>query len=305
MKISASLSFIFHVALILIAWLGLPSAKPLLNPEQIINVEIVQELEAPEDKPKPPRKVAALPPKPPPPPPLPKPEPKPEPVAEKAPAPEPVPEPEAVPIPKPKPKPVVKEIEKPEPPKAKPLPRPKVKPKPPPKVAAKPKPAPKKEKPKEDDFASVLKTVEKLESRAKPQKKVEKKDPDEFKKIAKLLDRQPRREERQSTLDAALSQSELDAVRRQIEQCWSLPAGARDAQNMVLEIRTVLNRDGRVRSAQIVDTQRVSRDPFFRAMAESALRAVLNPQCQPLRLPPEKYDEWQIMVLVFDPRGMF
>jgi hypothetical protein len=46
-------------------------------------------------------------------------------------------------------------------------------------------------------------------------------------------------------------------------------------------------------------------DPFFRSAAESALRAVLNPRCNPLRLPPEKYEQWQTMTLNFDPREMF
>ena len=66
-----------------------------------------------------------------------------------------------------------------------------------------------------------------------------------------------------------------------------------------------MNPDGRVRSASIVDTARATGDRFYRTMAESALRAVLNPRCQPLRLPADKYDEWRVMVLNFDPRGMF
>ncbi len=46
-------------------------------------------------------------------------------------------------------------------------------------------------------------------------------------------------------------------------------------------------------------------DADFRAAAESALRAVLNPRCHPFALPREKYDSWKTMTLVFDPKEMF
>jgi len=36
-------------------------------------------------------------------------------------------------------------------------------------------------------------------------------------------------------------------------------------------------------------------------LAESALRAVLNPRCQPFKLPPDRYEAWQVMELNFDP----
>jgi hypothetical protein len=45
-------------------------------------------------------------------------------------------------------------------------------------------------------------------------------------------------------------------------------------------------------------------DPFYRAAAESALRAVLNPQCSPLKLPPDKYEQWKILELTFNPKDL-
>jgi hypothetical protein len=45
-------------------------------------------------------------------------------------------------------------------------------------------------------------------------------------------------------------------------------------------------------------------DPYYQAAAESALRAVRNPQCQPLKLPLEKYSEWQTMSLSFNPKDI-
>ena len=84
-----------------------------------------------------------------------------------------------------------------------------------------------------------------------------------------------------------------------------LPAGAKEAENLSIEIKMAMNPDGTVRQARILDQNRLQSDPFFRAAAESALRAVLNPHCNPLKLPPEKYQQWQNMVLIFDPIQMF
>lgn len=102
-----------------------------------------------------------------------------------------------------------------------------------------------------------------------------------------------------------LAISEIDLVRQQVRECWSLPAGAREAEDLSIEIKMAMNPDGTVRQARILDQGRLQTDPFFRAAAESALRAVLNPRCNPLKLPPEKYQQWQNMTLIFDPQQMF
>ena len=56
--------------------------------------------------------------------------------------------------------------------------------------------------------------------------------------------------------------------------------------------------------APIVDTARAASDSFFRAAAESALRAVKNPNCSPLKVPLDKYDEWKTMTLTFNPKDL-
>ena len=108
----------------------------------------------------------------------------------------------------------------------------------------------------------------------------------------------------QSEVESPMTVSELDAIRRQIEACWNVPAGARDAENLVVDIRVVMNPDGTVRHASVVDRDRMARDSFFRATVESALRAVFNPRCNPLKLPPKKYKHWQTFTLSFNPKEM-
>ena len=100
-----------------------------------------------------------------------------------------------------------------------------------------------------------------------------------------------------------VTSSEVDALRAQIERCWHIPAGARDAENLVVEIRVFLNPDGSLRrEPQIVDDGRMAADPFFRTAAESAARAVLK--CEPFKMPIAKYPRWREIELKFDPREM-
>jgi outer membrane biosynthesis protein TonB len=105
-------------------------------------------------------------------------------------------------------------------------------------------------------------------------------------------------------LGAQLSASEMDMVREQIARCWNIPAGARDARDLVVEIKVTVQPDGNVEQATIVDQGRAAADPFFRAAAESARRALFNPLCRPLRLPPDKYEIWKNMVLDFSPKDL-
>ncbi len=98
--------------------------------------------------------------------------------------------------------------------------------------------------------------------------------------------------------------SEADALRQQLSQCWSIQAGARYAEDLVVEIRLTVNRDRTVQNAVIQDRYRYNADPAFRAAADSAVRAVLSPMCTPLRLPEEKYDGWKDIIVSFDPKDM-
>jgi hypothetical protein len=105
-------------------------------------------------------------------------------------------------------------------------------------------------------------------------------------------------------LGSQLSASEVDMIREQISRCWNIPAGARDAKDLVVEIRVAVLPDGTVQQATIVDQGRAAADPFFRAAAESARRAFFNPLCRPLRLPPDKYELWRDMVVDFSPKDV-
>ena len=46
-------------------------------------------------------------------------------------------------------------------------------------------------------------------------------------------------------------------------------------------------------------------DPSFRTAAEAAMRAVNNPDCSPLLLPADKYEQWKEINFTFDFSWMF
>lgn len=106
-------------------------------------------------------------------------------------------------------------------------------------------------------------------------------------------------------VDAIMSISEMDALRRRIYKCWIVPAGARGAKDLIVDVDMEIGRDGTVLKATVADTRRMETDSYYRAAGESARRAVLDPKCNPLPLPPDKYDQWKQLTLSFNPKDMF
>ncbi len=333
MRRGALLSSILHAVVIAAIYFGVPSLfSPDVSIEEPIPVTVYTVAEetnlptaAPEPEPEPkpepkheePPAPVELPPQPtvasiPPPPaePLPEPVRAPEPVVEPTPPvaePAPEPPPEVVPPP-PEPKKKAETPKPPPPPAPKPKPKAKPKPKPKPKAVAKvapppakpaPKPKPKAkpvEKPAPQQFASLLKN---LAAKERVQKK---KAEDVIKKAAAQAPAPVQAPVSRGARDEPLSLSVIDAIRRQVEDKWSVPVGARDAGDIGVEIRIFLEPDGTVKKAEIVDRARLGRpgEEVFRAVAESAVRAVRR--ASPLRnLPPEKYEQWREITFLFRP----
>ena len=237
-----------------------------------------------------------------------------------------------------KPAPLVEKIDKPNPvdeltpkvaPKreirtasAAPVPIPEVKP---------PEPKPEKAKaPEPDPIAEALKKEEakrkeeakkreeqKRKEEAKKKREEKKKQEQAFdpNQIAALLDK--RRAQRHAAAGAALnstpslglpsgnaatlSQSEIDALRAQIQACWNPPAGVVDAKELIVRIRLQLREDGSLSANPTLLNH--GSHPIFQIAAESAMRAIKR--CQPYTLPIAKYAVWRDVEVTFDPRDMF
>ncbi|MBQ4875290.1 MAG: cell envelope integrity protein TolA [Rickettsiaceae bacterium H1] len=95
----------------------------------------------------------------------------------------------------------------------------------------------------------------------------------------------------------------IESIGSQFIHCWSVPHGALNSGDMMVKINVELDSSGKVLAAELTDFKRYNRDSFFRAVADSALRAVY--MCSPLQgLSKEQYDLWKSIELVFDPQDM-
>lgn len=328
-------SVVLHVFVFLLSIFGLPWIdKPMEFPEPV-PVEIVDMSDmttrtadanpnpAPKpDKPPEPQKTPPPPPKsstPPPPQTAPETPPMPKAPPEDIKAPEPPKVEPIQPREAPKPPEPVKPLEPAPAPTPPPPPKPEPKKEEPPKPTP-PKPAPAKEEPKkpaeQPKKEQPVKTVEKTQE--KPKDKAESFDsvlknllnvPDQAKtdqptkanaKPTQTAEAQP-----DAPLADRLTVSEEDALRSQIARCWNVPVGARGAEGISVDVAVTMNEDGTVRSATVADRARMLADNSYKVMAESAVRAVLNPACQPFKLPKDKFATWQRFTFVFNPKDMF
>lgn len=208
-----------------------------------------------------------------------------------------------------------KPVEKPEPPKPEEREKP---------VAeAKPEPKPTPPPPEEKVEPIPDKQAEKREEKPKPvEKKVEKptpprKEPEKKtfdpKNIAALLDKAPdtarKNDALESTEDfespvtddpaAAMTMSEIDAVRQRVQRCWNIRdfAGSADADKLSATIRFSLNQDGSL--AGLPSVVNTSGGSLSRLFAERAIQAVQK--CAPYDfLPPDKFTSWRDMRLKFN-----
>jgi len=293
-------SGVLHIGVVLLAYMHLwdilfppPPVEETPIAVQLVNIAPETRATQPNPNPKPAEKPEEKPveaPKEPPKKPVQKEDPPPSPPPAPAPAPtvaqsEPTPTP---PAPQPKPEP-------PTPPPPPPPPAPSPKPEPPKVEPPKPEPPPRKPAPPDDkSFDAFLKNLAKRPE-AQPTQTPTKAAPQQQ---AARPSAQPA-----APLGPKLTTSEIDVVKQQIEQCWNPPSGAKQSHDLIVVISATVGPDGRVISAQIVSTERMG-DPFYRAAAESARRAVLNPSCSPLKLPPEKYEQWKDLTLTFNPKDL-
>ena len=113
---------------------------------------------------------------------------------------------------------------------------------------------------------------------------------------------EPVAEEEVSSENIRLTLNEIDAFRTQMRRCWNPPSGARNAEDLIVQVRVSLAPNGMISAGPKVMNRAQLGDPFFRAAAESVLRAIRR--CQPFEMPPEKYAAWRDIELKFDPGKM-
>jgi outer membrane biosynthesis protein TonB len=101
-----------------------------------------------------------------------------------------------------------------------------------------------------------------------------------------------------------LTATQIDLIRQTIRKCWYFPAGLENAEDLVVDVEMELSKEGKVVKAKVVDQGRMNHDSNFKIAAESALRAVMDPDCNHFQLPEDKYNEWKDITLSFNPKDM-
>jgi hypothetical protein len=106
---------------------------------------------------------------------------------------------------------------------------------------------------------------------------------------------------------SAMTMELRDALKNQIEQCmnWGSVAGAPNAQNIVVTVDLTLNPDGSVAQRPQLESESAAeagRDPYVRAAADAALRAIHV--CAPYKLPADRYAEWRDSQVNFSPKDV-
>lgn len=101
---------------------------------------------------------------------------------------------------------------------------------------------------------------------------------------------------------STLSQSEMDALRAQIQDKWNIIPGLADGGEIRITISMQLDRSGQIIGQPDV-TATGGSVATRQTLARSAKRAVL--QAQPYQLPIEKYETWSNVIVNFDPSELF
>lgn len=92
-------------------------------------------------------------------------------------------------------------------------------------------------------------------------------------------------------------------LQSQIYKCWSPPVGSPHPEKLIVQYRLHLNRDGTIaRAPELADTSQPLDNTYMRAAVEAARRAIYT--CAPFKLPANRYNQWQDIIFVFDPRAM-
>ena len=191
-----------------------------------------------------------------------------------------------------------------------------------------PEPEKPKEKPKEEPKkeAPSPEPVKKTEPVKEPPKEEPKKESSELDSLLKTLEKTkptPQTQSNQTENTDAKSQSTKDfdpnkpltvsehdfiisSIIKQIEPCWNIPAGAKDAQTLSVTARIYIDIDGTMSFKGIDNEDYYMSDPYRQVAADAVKRAVLDPRCNPLKeIPlPDRYQTWKKLKLEFDPSRM-
>ena len=319
LRIGVTVSAVLHIGILLFLLIGLPARIPQEPEPPETTVAMVFQgtaassmlaptparVPAPSKEAAPPAPPVTTPPKPQPadapPPPPPPPPPRPQTHVEPAP-PSPTP---PVPTPPPEPTPAPDIIRRPPPPPTPPAPTPPAKTEPPlplPPPLVPPPPAPpsttsqpnvtKNPAPNSSSVENTLEKLRQMQQQSQPPKA----------KANPTAGGAPNGGGNPQGDTAALSADQRGAIGDHVRECWTKDAGALDIEKQRVLLTVTTDAGGVARKADVSgeDVGRLA-DPRFRAFAERAVRAIMDPHCANLPLPSHVMGKVNVLTFRFSP----
>ncbi len=97
-----------------------------------------------------------------------------------------------------------------------------------------------------------------------------------------------------------------DALLAQMRECWNVPVGAPNPEQLIVQVRVFLAPDGSLAQPPLLEPATIAAEaanPYVQTAAQAALRAINV--CKPYKnLPAERYATWREIVMTFDPSKM-
>ena len=189
--------------------------------------------------------------------------------------------------------------------------------------APEPKPQPKEAPPPKDAVAVQPKKEEKKKEAQKPEPQPKSKKPDyNLKSLLASVEKvrqdapAPTPQEENNTealdngtegrMDQLLTVSDKDFIASRLRDCWNIDGGAQNIDEIVVEIRVLVNKDGSIRDVKIMNNMNL---PAFKSLSESARRAVYicaqKGEDSPFKILADHYadhySDWKELYLNFNP----
>ena len=96
-----------------------------------------------------------------------------------------------------------------------------------------------------------------------------------------------------------ISIGDIRALQEHVAKCWQPPIGAAGQETLTVDMTVRTNDQGLILSADVQDQLRFSLDPYFKASAIAAKRALV--ECSPLPISPEQRENFREFIFSFNP----
>ncbi len=100
----------------------------------------------------------------------------------------------------------------------------------------------------------------------------------------------------------SLSISEIDAIKSQIQKCWTEPAGGLKKEGLSVLLKIKLLIDGSVEDIKVSQSPRTDNIIMNQLATDTAIRAIK--MCAPYKMPMNSYNSWKELEIMFDPKKM-